>query len=64
MTAALRTIDFKMTSHKKKHFLCYLLNTSFKDLNGEKTRMNLKYLPPIQLPRGIIKSMVMNYKEN
>lgn len=60
MTAALRTTDFKMTSHKKKHFLCYLLNTSFKHLNGQKMRMNLKYLPPTQLRKG----MVMNYKEN
>lgn len=62
-TTYLKPADFKVTSHKNKHFLYCLMNTNFKILNKQKMRRNLKFLSAAQWPRGTIRRIDMDYKE-
>lgn len=63
MTDFWKPIDFKVTSHKNKHFPYCLMNTNLKVLNEQKMRRNLKFLSSAQLPRGTIRRIDMDYKE-
>lgn len=63
MTAYLKPIDFKVTSHKSKHFLYCLMNSDLEVLNKQKMRRNKYFLSAAQLPRGATRRMDMDYKE-